>query len=151
MPIYHTRPNVDSPRVPPVLWLNAARFVGSGADRGCRFGLPLCCVVRRPLRKTSCSPSPIRYCSTCHNDADKKGGLDLTSLKYDPGDPANFSTWVKVHDRVQAGEMPPKEKIRPNPVELAAFVKGLESSLTTVRAGARSARRSRETAADEPS
>ena len=25
-----------------------------------------------------------RYCSSCHNDVDKEGGLDLTSLKYTP-------------------------------------------------------------------
>src|SRR4051812_8928452 len=62
-----------------------------------------------------------RYCSSCHNDVDKEGGLDLTSLNYSPNDPANFMTWVKVHDRVQAGEMPPKEKKRPAAAELASF------------------------------
>jgi hypothetical protein len=44
-----------------------------------------------------------RHCSTCHNDVDKEGGLDLTSLQFSPGDGANFMTWVKIHDRVQAG------------------------------------------------
>src|SRR5215210_5653167 len=71
-----------------------------------------------------------RYCSSCHNDVDKEGGLDLTSLKYVPSDAANFLTWVKVHDRVQAGEMPPKEKKRPNPADVAPFVKGLATTLT---------------------
>jgi hypothetical protein len=72
-----------------------------------------------------------RHCSSCHNDVDQEGGLDLTSLKFTPADPANFSTWVKVHDRVQAGEMPPKEKKRPESRDLAAFVGGLGASLTT--------------------
>src|SRR5687768_4769177 len=71
-----------------------------------------------------------RYCSSCHNDVDKEGGLDLTSLKYTPDDPANFSTWVKVHDRVQTGEMPPKEKKRPDRADLSAFISGLGTSLT---------------------
>ena len=44
-----------------------------------------------------------RYCSSCHNDVDLEGGFDLTSLAYAPADAANFVTWVKVHDRVQAG------------------------------------------------
>ena len=70
-----------------------------------------------------------RYCSSCHNDVDKEGGLDLTSLTYTPADPANFLTWVKVHDRVQAAEMPPREKKRPAAAELARFTKGLNSSL----------------------
>src|SRR6185312_2363012 len=39
-------------------------------------------------------------------------------------------TWVKVHDRVQSGEMPPKEVERPNPTDMAAFTKGLAASLT---------------------
>ncbi|MGH7959394.1 MAG: DUF1592 domain-containing protein, partial [Opitutaceae bacterium] len=70
------------------------------------------------------------YCASCHNDVENEAGLDLTSLKYSPADRANFLTWVKVHDRLQAGEMPPKKKKRPNPTELDPFVKGLASSLT---------------------
>ena len=70
-----------------------------------------------------------RHCSSCHNDVDKEGGLDLTSLKYEPTDPENFAQWVKVHDRVQVGEMPPKEKKRPEPAALSAFVKSLDDTL----------------------
>jgi hypothetical protein len=73
-----------------------------------------------------------RHCSTCHNDVDKEGGLDLTTLGYAPEETANFLTWVKVHDRVQAGEMPPKEKKRPNATELNSFVKSLAGSLEAV-------------------
>jgi hypothetical protein len=71
-----------------------------------------------------------KYCSSCHNDVDKEGGLDLTSLKFAPGDSANFLAWVKVHDRVQAGEMPPKEKKRPTGGDLNTFLKELGGSLT---------------------
>jgi len=70
-----------------------------------------------------------RHCSSCHNDVDKEAGLDLTSLSYTPNDPANFLTWVKVHDRIQAGEMPPKDKRRPEPAEVASFIKGVSTSL----------------------
>src|SRR5690348_1738040 len=66
-----------------------------------------------------------RYCTTCHNDVDREGGLDLTSLPYTPDNSDNFATWVKVHDRVQAGEMPPKEKKRPAAADVSAFIKGL--------------------------
>ena len=49
------------------------------------------------------------HCTSCHNDVSKKGRLDLTSLAFDPKDPANLAVWIKVHDRVKAGEMPPQE------------------------------------------
>ena len=70
------------------------------------------------------------YCANCHDDLEKKGGLDLTSLAYAPDDPANFQRWVKVHDRLEAGEMPPKGKKHPEPAERDAFVSSLAATLT---------------------
>ncbi len=70
-----------------------------------------------------------RYCSSCHNDVDKEGDLDLTTLPFSLAEPANFLTWVKVHDRIEAGEMPPKEKKRPSSADLAPFVAGLTATL----------------------
>ena len=49
-----------------------------------------------------------KYCASCHDDVEKKGGLDLTALTFQAGNRVNFSHWVNVHDRLQAGEMPPK-------------------------------------------
>jgi Protein of unknown function (DUF1592)/Protein of unknown function (DUF1588)/Protein of unknown function (DUF1585)/Protein of unknown function (DUF1587)/Protein of unknown function (DUF1595)/Planctomycete cytochrome C len=72
-----------------------------------------------------------KYCTGCHNSAAKTGGLDLTSLKFDPSDPNNFAEWVKVHDRLQAGEMPPKViKARPDPASQQAFLLSLGAALT---------------------
>lgn len=71
-----------------------------------------------------------KHCAECHDAETKKGGLDLTSLNYSPEDKANFGTWVKVHDRVEAGEMPPKKKPRPEAATLGAFLKGMNSQLT---------------------
>ncbi|HTO03733.1 MAG TPA: DUF1587 domain-containing protein, partial [Opitutus sp.] len=70
-------------------------------------------------------------CSSCHNDEDKKGGLDLGSLIFDPANSNDFAKWIKVHDRVAAGEMPPKEKRRPKQDELAAFLGDLSTTLTS--------------------
>jgi len=71
-----------------------------------------------------------RHCSSCHNDVDKEGGLDLTNLKFEPNNAANFLAWVHVHDRVQSGDMPPKDKRRPEAGELEPFIKGVAASLT---------------------
>lgn len=49
-----------------------------------------------------------KYCTACHNGVAKTGGLDLTTFPFNPTDSANFAQWVKVHDRVRAGEMPPR-------------------------------------------
>ncbi|PYM17064.1 MAG: hypothetical protein DME18_00090, partial [Verrucomicrobia bacterium] len=62
-----------------------------------------------------------KHCLECHDTDTRKGGLDLTSLKFDPANSANFSRWVLVHDRVSNGEMPPKKKARPQTGELEAF------------------------------
>ncbi|HEY4330607.1 MAG TPA: DUF1592 domain-containing protein, partial [Phycisphaerae bacterium] len=61
---------------------------------------------------------------------DLTGRLDLGSLSYEPEERGNFNLWVKVHDKVNAGEMPPREMPRPNPAKTASFVKGMEKTLT---------------------
>ncbi|MEW6158246.1 MAG: DUF1592 domain-containing protein [Verrucomicrobiota bacterium] len=72
-----------------------------------------------------------KHCAECHDGTMKKGGLDLTALPYEPQDKANVETWIKVHDRVKAGEMPPKKKkTRPDQISLNEFVETLASELT---------------------
>jgi hypothetical protein len=70
-----------------------------------------------------------RYCSSCHNDEDKKGRLDLASLAPDLASKPDLETWVKIHDRLTAGEMPPEEKPRPDAGETAAFLQALRATL----------------------
>jgi mono/diheme cytochrome c family protein len=73
-----------------------------------------------------------KHCVECHDADARKGGLDLTALKFAPTISTNFSRWVLVHDRVSSGEMPPKKKARPEAPELASFVRSLSSSLVSV-------------------
>ena len=55
----------------------------------------------------------------------KKGGLDLEKLSTDFKEPAAFMAWVKVHDRIESGEMPPKaRKKRPGKAEVEAVLEG---------------------------
>ena len=72
-----------------------------------------------------------QHCAGCHNDVDKEAGLDLTSLAYTPDDTENFRRWVRIHDRVDTGEMPPSKKPRPAATDLAAFVASLRTTLAT--------------------
>ena len=71
-----------------------------------------------------------KNCAGCHNASAPSGGLDLTKLAFEPANPDNFATWVKVHDRVSAGEMPPAAMPRPAVESLTLFVKDLSAALT---------------------
>lgn len=75
------------------------------------------------------APFAQKYCIDCHDADSKKGGLDLTSLKFDLQDRQLFAEWVKIHDKVADGEMPPKKKARPDAADLASFTNFLFSSL----------------------
>lgn len=58
----------------------------------------------------------------CHDAEMKKGNLDLASLKSDLSNPDTFALWLTLHDRVAAGEMPPKKKNQPAADERQAFL-----------------------------
>ncbi len=69
------------------------------------------------------------HCYDCHDADTHKGNLDLTALKQDFADAETFARWVKVHDRMESGEMPPKKKPRPPVAELTAVQSWLNESL----------------------
>jgi len=82
---------------------------------------------------TAAIPTPFleKHCYDCHDAETKKGGLDLTALRFDPKDAASLAKWILIHDRVQAGEMPPpKKKRRPEAAEVSAFTQEIAASLT---------------------
>src|SRR5436190_5235578 len=72
-----------------------------------------------------------KNCASCHNSTAPAARLDLAKLTYEPANPDNFATWVKIHDRVSAGEMPPPQIPRPPAESLTQFVNGLSSALTS--------------------
>jgi hypothetical protein len=69
-------------------------------------------------------------CVACHNADDSNGNLDFGALKFDSDNRDNFARWVKIHDRVKAGEMPPADEARPDAKALVSFVDGLAKTLT---------------------
>ena len=88
-------------------------------------------VAVQPLRPQVKSPDQAlldRYCSTCHNQKAKTGGLMLDKLDLShPGSDAE--TWEKVVRKLRAGMMPPGGMPRPDRATLDAFTTRLETSL----------------------
>ena len=74
------------------------------------------------------------HCYECHDADTHKGNLDLTALKQDYSNAETFAKWVKVHDRVRAGEMPPEKKTKPAAGERDAALLSLAKDLTAADA-----------------
>jgi len=78
-----------------------------------------------------------KHCTDCHAGAEAEAGLDLTTLPTDGAgldEPATFALWVKVHDRVQAGEMPPQSVAPPAVTDVMSMLQDLGKSLTNWQA-----------------
>ena len=69
------------------------------------------------------------HCLDCHDDLERKGGLDLYSLDWNLADSHVANIWVKVHDRLVSGEMPPKKKSRLTLEERGKAVSELAESI----------------------
>ncbi len=68
-----------------------------------------------------------RHCEECHNATEKSGGLDLDALTWKTQSAENRDLWIKIHDRVQSGEMPPDSKLTEADREL--FTRPLRTAL----------------------
>jgi hypothetical protein len=102
--------------------------------------LPLILVLAFPARALFAAPAELpgnatkfleNRCFDCHDEQTKKGNLDLTSLSTDFADRDAFARWVKVHDRLRDGEMPPKKKEQPTAPERETMLKTLSGVLST--------------------
>jgi hypothetical protein len=72
-----------------------------------------------------------KHCADCHDSESAKGGLDFGKLSADLNQPEALAKWVRVFDRVDQGEMPPKKKARPEAGDKAKFAKALATDLVT--------------------
>jgi len=70
-----------------------------------------------------------KHCYDCHSGEKPEAGLDLATASRDLADPAAMARFVRIHDRVAKGEMPPAESPRPAAEELASFLAGLDARL----------------------
>jgi hypothetical protein len=92
------------------------------------FFLP-CLLVAPALHAATPSAFIDKHCVECHEADTKKGDLDLTTLKFDLDDTKAFAEWVKIHDRVRDGEMPPKKKPQPEAALRASFLDSIATPM----------------------
>jgi hypothetical protein len=69
-----------------------------------------------------------KTCLPCHSGPSAKGGLDLAALPFDLAARAARDRWVRVHDRIEKGEMPPKG-VELAPAARAAMLRQLAPAL----------------------
>ena len=99
-----------------------------------RYPFALCFIAS--LTSFAEAPKPIaalieKRCFDCHDKDNAKGNLDLTALAFDLNEHAIRDRWVRIHDRVESGEMPPKAEDLPTPQRLE-LVKSLDAALYEV-------------------
>lgn len=51
-----------------------------------------------------------RHCTVCHDDSKAEGELNLLELAFAPEESGNRAKWIRIHDRIESGEMPPPGK-----------------------------------------
>src|SRR5437762_2945837 len=69
------------------------------------------------------------HCVDCHGPDVKKAGLRLDQLKPDFSDAKTMALWIKAHDKLVAGEMPPKKRARPPQRDLDLVTQWLHKEL----------------------
>jgi hypothetical protein len=94
----------------------------------------LCWVLLGAFQDGALDPRPLRpflqkHCGDCHMEGTAKGGLDLDQAPLDLKDAETLRRWVRLHDRVRDGEMPPPKSGRVEAAEKAAFLEALAGPL----------------------
>ncbi|MGK0186581.1 MAG: hypothetical protein ACI9R3_002364 [Verrucomicrobiales bacterium] len=81
-------------------------------------------------RAGALTPFLDKHCYECHDAESTKGDLSLENLSLDLADPDVAHLWTIVHDRLDRGEMPPKDADQPSNAERESFLGRLSGLLT---------------------
>ncbi|HEX4148775.1 MAG TPA: DUF1592 domain-containing protein, partial [Pirellulales bacterium] len=72
------------------------------------------------------------HCLDCHAADTQEGGLRLDTLAADFSSAASFELWVKVHDKLARGEMPPADSPQPPAEERRKLVQRIAAKLSSI-------------------
>jgi len=81
-----------------------------------------------------------KHCLRCHGPTKEEGELRLDRLSRDFQSGGDTHHWAEIVERVNAGEMPPRDEPKPTQDEIAAFITVLDSRLKQGRAARMAAR-----------
>ena len=82
----------------------------------------------------------VKHCVRCHGSQKEEGDLRIDQLSRDFKSGADTHLWAEALDKVNSGEMPPKNEKRPTQQEIAEFVIQLDAKMKEGRAARMAAR-----------
>ena len=90
-----------------------------------------CFLLWRPLHANAEVPATFieTHCFSCHSSDSAAAGLNLKTLEREFDNPETARRWVRVHDRLVSGEMPPRDADQPAAAERTAAIQSLKESL----------------------
>lgn len=80
-----------------------------------------------------------QHCLACHGEKTSKAGYRIDLLGTDFTAPSVAEQWKEVIDRINAGEMPPKDRPRPDSKQAAALVSWVNERLQSIELAAKNA------------
>ena len=85
--------------------------------------------VKRKYYHEHIRPVLAKHCFSCHNEADKKGGINLEDVFFVNSIIRNGATWSKVTELIESEEMPPRQKPRLTEEEKKVVIEGISGFL----------------------
>ena len=110
-----------------------------------RSSLVLSVILSLNFAGSVCGAEPFeafleKHCVHCHGPQKEEGDIRINQLSRDFKSGLDSQHWAEVLDKINSGEMPPKDEPQPTQDEIAAFVMSLDSRLKDGRAARMAAR-----------
>lgn len=96
----------------------------------CAIGLATTGLAAEDVREPT-EPFIKKYCLGCHDSETQSGGLDLSKISFQVTSRVTAPMWIRIHDRIHEGQMPPPEAPQPDANEKGIVVRGLHDALLT--------------------
>ena len=76
-----------------------------------------------------------KQCVNCHNEDEPNGELILSNIDLNFSTEETVQRWIRIHDRVRSGEMPPPEAAQPSSQEREQFTELVSDRISTYESG----------------